>query len=101
MVYFDASQVFASLLSCPLLNCDEIFFHEHRDPFVVTSRSGDIGNINNGRCYLETHKVLVKNSGVDMILPTIFAMDKTQVDTYGRMQMEPMTMSHGLLKHDV
>ena len=25
MIYFDASQVFASLLSCPLLNRDEIF----------------------------------------------------------------------------
>ena len=67
----------------------------------MPSRSGDIGDINTGRCYLETHKVLVKNRGVDMILPTIFAMSKTQVDTYGQMQMEPMTMSHGLLKHDV
>ena len=54
MIYFDASQVFASLLSCPLLNCDENFLvHEHRDPFVVPSRSGDIlGNINIGQCYL-------------------------------------------------
>jgi Plavaka transposase len=102
MIYFDASQVFASLLSCPFLNRDENFlFHEHKDPFVAPSRSGDIGDINTGRCYRETYKALVKNRGVDMILPTIFAMDKTQVDTYGRMQMEPMTMSHGLLKHDV
>jgi hypothetical protein len=29
------------------------------------------------------------------------AMDKTQVDTYGRLQMEPLTMSHGLLKHSI
>ncbi|KAI2507022.1 hypothetical protein MHU86_7407 [Fragilaria crotonensis] len=28
-------------------------------------------------------------------------MDKTQVDTYGRLQMEPLTISHGLLKHSV
>jgi hypothetical protein len=26
---------------------------------------------------------LVKRKGVDMILPSILAMDKTQVDTYG------------------
>ena len=103
MIYFDASQVFASLLPCPLLNCDENFLvHEHRDPFVVPSRSGDIlGNINIGQCYLETHKVLVKNRDIDMILPTIFVIDKTQVDTFGGMQMEPMNMSHDLLKHDV
>ena len=36
-----------------------------------------------------------------MILPTIVAMDKTQVDTYGRLQMEPLTISHGLMKHSV
>ena len=27
------------------------------------------------------------------------ALDKTQVDTYGRLQMEPMTISHKLIKH--
>ena len=49
MIYFDASQVFASLLSCPFLNCDENFlFHEHKDPFIAPSRSGDIGDINTG-----------------------------------------------------
>ena len=49
MIYFDATQVFASLLSCPFLNCNEnLLLHEHRDPFVVPSRSGDIGNINSG-----------------------------------------------------
>ncbi|KAI2498528.1 hypothetical protein MHU86_15988 [Fragilaria crotonensis] len=102
MVYFDASQVFASLLSCPLLNRDENYlFHEHKDPFVEPSKSGDIGDINTGRCYRRTYKELVKKKGVDMILPTVVAMDKTQVDTYGRMQMEPMTISHGLLKHGV
>ncbi len=102
MVYFDASQVFASLLSCPLLNRDENFlFHAHKDPFVEPSKSSDIGEINTGRCYRRTYKELVKKKGVDIILPTVVAMDKTQVDSYGRMQMEPMTISHGLLKHGV
>ena len=102
MIYFDAAQVFASLLSCPLLNRDENFlFHPHDDPFVEPSISGDIGDINTGRCYRKTYQALVKKKGVDMILPTVLAMDKTQVDTYGRMQMEPITLSHGLLKHAV
>jgi hypothetical protein len=49
MIYFDASQVFASYLSCPLLNCNEDFlFHAHKDPFVEPSKSGDIGDINTG-----------------------------------------------------
>ena len=67
----------------------------------MPSWSGDIGNINTGRCYRKTYEALVKNVGVDMILPTIFAIDKTQVDMYGQMQMELLTMSHGILKHDV
>ena len=52
MIYFDVSQVFASLLSCRLLNHDDenFMFHEHEDPFVVLSKSGDIGDINTGRC---------------------------------------------------
>jgi hypothetical protein len=103
MIYFDAREVFASLLNCPLLNRDEnyLFDSAAKDPFVGPTSSATIGDINTGRCYRKTYKALVKKQGVDMILPSIMAMDKTQVDTYGRLQMEPLTMSHGLLKHSV
>ena len=104
MIYFDAREVFASLLNCPLLNRDEnyLFDSPAKDPFVgPISSSTTIGDINTGRCYRKTYKALVKKPGVDMILPSIMAMDKTQVDTYGRLQMEPLTMSHGLLKHSI
>ncbi len=100
MVYIDASEVFASLLSCPTLNKDELYvFHDKQDPFAEPCVASDLGDINTGRCYLKTYDALVKRKGVDMILPSILAMDKTQVDTYGRLQMEPITISHGLLKH--
>jgi hypothetical protein len=103
MIYFDARQVFASLLSCPLLNRDEnyLFDSPAKDPFLVPSRSTSIGDINTGRCYRKTYEALVKKKDVDMLLPAIVAMDKTQVDTYGRLQMEPMTISHGLTKHSI
>jgi hypothetical protein len=37
MIYFDARQIFASLLSCPLLNRDEnyLFDSPAKDPFLV------------------------------------------------------------------
>ena len=54
--------------------------------------SSIIGDINTGRCYRKTLEALVKNPDVDMILPKVVAMDKTQVDTYGRLQMEPLTI---------
>ncbi|KAI2506334.1 hypothetical protein MHU86_8062 [Fragilaria crotonensis] len=103
MIYFDAREVFASLLSCPLLNRDEnyLFDSPEKDPFIGPPKSSMIGDINTGQCYRKTYEALVKNPDVDMILPTIVAMDKTQVDTYGRLQMEPLTISHGLLKHSV
>jgi len=47
VVYFDASEVFASLLSCPTLNQDEMFYlivqrihlshHREKHPMLVTS----------------------------------------------------------------
>jgi len=96
MVYFDASAVFASLLSCPTLNQDEYFlFHDQKDPFAQPSKSADVGDINTGRCYRKTYDALVKKVGVDIILPTILAMDKTHIDLAGHLQMEPITMSHG------
>jgi hypothetical protein len=103
MIYFDAREVFASLLSCPLLNRDEnyLFDSPEKDPFICPPKSSIIGDINTGQCYRKTYKAMVKNPDVDMILPTIVAMDKTQVNTYGRLQMEPLTISHGLMKHSV
>jgi hypothetical protein len=53
MVYFDARQVFASLLSCRSLNKDEHFmFHEQGDPYAAPDpRTSVIGDIKSGRCY--------------------------------------------------
>jgi hypothetical protein len=91
------------MLTCPILNRDENFLFDSpaKDPFVAPTKSSRIGDINTGRCYRKTYEALVKKKDVDMILPTIIALDKTQVDTYGRLQMEPMTISHGLTKHSV
>ena len=93
MVYFDARQVFASLLSCRSLHKDKRFtFHEQsRDPFAVPdARTSVIGDINSGRCYRETYKKLVKNPQSDMILPCVLAMDKMHIDLPGRLKMEPI-----------
>ena len=102
-VYFEKRQVFASLLSCCTLNKDECFiFYEQGDPFTVPdAKTSVIGDINSCRCFRKTCKKLVKNPQSDMILPCVLAMDKTHIDLPGRLQMEPITISHGLfLKHE-
>ena len=97
MVYFDANAVFAFLLSCPTLNQDEYFlFHVQKDPFAQPSKSADVGNINTGRCSRKTYNALVKKVGVDIIFPTILAMDKTHIDLAGHLQMEPILLKHGM-----
>jgi hypothetical protein len=94
-----ASAVFASLLSCPTLNQDECFLlHDQKNPFAQPSKSA-VGNINTGRCYRKMYDALVKKIGVDIILPTILAMDKTHIGLAGHLQNEPITMLRVLLRH--
>jgi hypothetical protein len=102
IVYFKASELFASLLSCPTLNQDKHYhFDKAKDPFVAPQKSADVGDIHTGRCYRKTFDALIKKPGVDMLLPCVMAMDKTHIDLAGRLQMEPITISHGLLNHDI
>jgi hypothetical protein len=87
MIYFNASEVFALLLSRPTLNQDaNYFFDKAKDPFVAPCISTE---------------ALIKKPGADMLLPCVMAMVKTHINMAGRLQMEPITISHGLLNHDV
>ncbi len=61
-----------------------------------------ISDINTGRCYLRTYDQLVKNPE-DMLLACILAIDKTTCDIGGggRLSLEPIVVSYGLMKHDI
>jgi Plavaka transposase len=107
MVYFDASAVFASLLSCPVLNQDHKYMlYNGMSLFAVSlptnlcGRNYVVGEINTGRIYRATYAELEKDPHRDMLLPCILGMDKTHVDTSTRLYMEPVTVSHGLLKQE-
>ncbi|KAI2491591.1 hypothetical protein MHU86_22963 [Fragilaria crotonensis] len=106
VVYFSAHAVFSSLLSCPDLNQDENYiFHDpnnhHLDPFAKPSGSV-LGDINTGMSYLKTYDKLIKNPE-DMLLPCTLAIDKTTCDIGGggRLSLEPIVLSYGLMKHDI
>jgi hypothetical protein len=61
MDYFNASAVFALLLSCPTLNQDEHFlFHDQKDPIAQPSKYADVGDINTGCCSRKTYDALLK-----------------------------------------
>jgi hypothetical protein len=49
MIFFDASEVFASLLSCPILNQDVNYHVEGtEDPFVATQTLSHVSDIHAG-----------------------------------------------------
>ena len=58
------------------------------------------GEINTGRIYRATYAELAKDPERNMLLPCILGMDKTHVDTSSRLYMEPITVSHELLKQE-
>ncbi len=95
--------MFALLLLCLSLNQDKnLSLNNAKDPFVAPlGTSFHVGDINTGCCYRTTYKTLVKEIGVYVSLPCVMAMDKTRIDMAGQLQMEPIILSHGLLKHVV
>ena len=106
VVYFSAHAVFNSLLSCAELNRDENYiFHDPDNldvnPFARPSGSV-LGDINTGRSYLKTYDLLIKKPE-DMLLPCVFAIDKTTCDIGGggKLSLEPIVISYGLMAHDI
>ncbi len=77
----------------------KLFFDKAKDPFVAPQTSSHVRDIHTGCCYRKTYNALIKKSDVGRLLPCIMAMDKTYIDMAGRLQMEPITISHGLLNH--
>jgi Plavaka transposase len=102
VIYFDAKAVFASMLACPLLNKDENFMFHNNDPFSPPPNPCNyVGDLNTSLGYKATHETLIQNPNEDVLLPCILSMDKTQCDTYGRLSMEPITISYGLMKRQI
>jgi hypothetical protein len=91
MIFFDASEVFASLISCPTLNQDKNYFFDcTKDPFVAPQTTSYVGDIHTVCCYRKTYEALIKKFGVDMLLPCIMAMDTTTSTWQGGSRWSPL-----------
>lgn len=106
VIYFDIKEVLKSLLTCPGINKDENYiFHDAVNPDTCNPFAKPDGSliseINTGRSYLKTYDDLIKDPTKDMLLPCVFAIDKTHCDSSSRLQMEPLTISLGIFKHDI
>ena len=107
VVYFSAHSIFGSFLSCTELNQDQNYiFNDDNNPDCnpfAKPNGAVISDINTGAAYLKTYEALIKNVEEDMLLPCILAIDKTTCDVGGggRLSLEPIVVSYGLMKHDV
>jgi hypothetical protein len=102
MIYFDAGAVFQSLLSCPVLNHESNILLNGDNPFTPpTGNPRTISEITTGVGYRKTYAHLIKDQSKEILFPCIFAIDKAQCDKNSRLSMEPLTLSHGLLKHKI
>jgi hypothetical protein len=107
VVYFSAHSIFGSFLSCTDLNQDQNYiFNDDNNPDCnpfAKPNGAVISDINTGAAYLKTYDALIKNMEEDMLLPCILAIDKTTCDVGGggRLSLEPIVISYGLMKHDV
>lgn len=102
IVYFDAAAVFASLLTSPLLHHDDNYLFHENDPFAPppVTPGTRIGDINDGRCYTASYKTECKHPD-DVLMLTPLAIDKTHVDTLGRIKLEPINLSLGIHKRSI
>ena len=103
MIYFDAEAVFQSLLSCPILNHESNVLLNEDNPFTPppTENPRIISEITTSAGYRKTYAHLIKDPSKEILFPCIFSIDKTQCDKNSRLSMEPLTISHGLLKHKI
>jgi hypothetical protein len=102
VVYLDAKPVFASILTCPISKHAKHFLFHGNSPFSCPpDKFPFIGDINASHGYMDSHNRLVTIPAVDVLLPCILAMDKTHCHTFGRLHMEPIAISYGLMKHSI
>ena len=96
IIYHSAPAMIASLLSdANLMKNENLLFH-NKDPFSPPPPSHKLRDINTGRCYRETWKVLIKDPTKEILLPVITQMDKIAINTYGRLTLEPLNISLGI-----
>ena len=96
MVFHDARAVIASLLTCPRLAKDENMLFHQDDPFAKPpARIKELSDINSGRCYLESHKALIKEP-YEVLLMIPMSWDRTELERTGRLSMEPINITLGI-----
>lgn len=102
IVYHDAAAMIASVLSdIEIVNDETLLFHND-DPFEPPPKFiSTLGDINSGRCYQKSYEAVVKDPTREALLLYPLQMDKITIDGAGRVSLEPLNGSLGIIKRNV
>jgi hypothetical protein len=84
---------------------EHLLFHEAEDgsPFGTPPEQADVEimrDVNDGSVFRDAYRVHVTHPRRDLLVPIIFFIDKTYVDTYGRLTIEPVSFTLGIFKKE-
>ena len=90
-----------SMLTDPILMRDENLLFTGDEPFAIPVPNRELIDVIDGSIYRQAHNVHVRLGGKDLLVPIILYIDKTHVDTHGRLCLEPVTFTLGIFKKEV
>ena len=101
IVYFSFRASLASLLSNVELMNEANLLLNPNDPFNSTPDGFVLSDLNSGWWYRETCKMFHLEPQKDILLPIILFIDGSTIDTYGKLNVEPITFTLGIFKRSV
>ena len=102
VVVHSMESMLASLLCEKALMADENLLFPSDDPFGEPPRQFKVvGDIVDSRAYRLGYKSYIKVKGRDVLCPIILYIDKTTLDTPGRLTLEPVYFTLGIWKRHV
>ena len=103
IVIHDFKEQFYSLLTDPDVMKEENLLIRLDNPFCPpeTNLAETLRDINDGQVYKKAYQIYVKHPHRDVLCPIILFIDKTHVDAKGRLCLEPVSFTLGILKKEV
>ena len=102
VVVHSMESMLASLLSDEALMAEENLLFPNDDPFSEPARMHRVvGDVVDSRAYRDGYKKYIKVKGQDVLCPIILYIDKTTLDTPGRLTLEPVYFTLGIWKRHV
>lgn len=93
------TSIVSILMDRNLMKAENLLIHPE-DPFATPIDHNQLGDVNTGWWYRETVTELCTSDN-NLLLPIILFIDGTTIDKMGKMQVEPVTFTLGILNREM